>query len=356
MIAQRLQRGERIEYLDFARGFAVCLVVLGHCIQYGSGSDFLYNADYFADPLFQGIYSFHMPLFALISGCLFRGTVVKYGFLQNVGRQALRLLLPVVCWTIAYEIFFQVIGGSPLRGPASPNWISMLPQTILDSHWFFWGVFWCSVIILLVNRWASDRVWVYGLLCLLLPLLPDQFLVRDFYLYAYIFPYFVLGYLAGRFDFKKVQRKTWYIAAVVLLVVFVLLLFRYSKSAFIYTTKLSVWKGNPIKQIVIDGFRWVIGLVGSMLALLVMHSVWRICHDRLAKMNKAICFFGKNSAGIYIISTYLNFEVLVRVCRNFSPNYLVHLLLSVCILAVCSGAVWALEHFRITRLLALGKR
>ena len=199
-------------------------------------------------------------------------------------------------------------------------------------------------------------MWIYGLICLLLPLFSDQFLVKDFYLYAFIFPYFALGYLAGRFDFGKIRRGTWYAAAAVLLIVFALLILRFPQSAYIYTTKLSIWKEAPVRQIVIDGFRWVTGMVGSALALLVMYPVWRVCRTRLTILNKAVCFFGKESAGIYIIGTYLNFEILVRLCRAFSPSYPVHLLLSICVLAVSSGVILVLESTRITRLLALGKR
>ena len=332
------------------------MVVLGHCIQYGSGNDFLYSAGYYTNTLFRTIYAFHMPLFSLISGYLFRGAVVKYSVLQNIRRQALRLLLPTVCWTIAYECYLQIVGGNPLRGAASPDWIRMLPETILNSHWFFWGIFWSSIIVLLVNRWGKDRVWIYALFCLSLPLFSDQFLVRDFYLYAFIFPYFAIGHLAARIDFRKIRRETWCAIAVVLLVIFVLLMPRFSKSALIYTTKLSIWKEDSLRQIVIDGYRWIVGAVGAVLTLLLVYPLWKFCHAHLPTMNRIVCFWGKQSAGIYIISTYLNFEILIRLCQAFSPSYLTHLLLSACVLAVCSGIVLVLERTRMTRLLALGRR
>lgn len=63
-------RAERSVVIDFIRGIAIILVILGHNIQYGSGVSYYTNELYFDNVLFKLIYSFHMPLFALISGYL----------------------------------------------------------------------------------------------------------------------------------------------------------------------------------------------------------------------------------------------------------------------------------------------
>ena len=49
---------KRIEYIDIAKGIGMILVVIGHCIN---------------DKTFPGtwIYSFHMPLFFVLSGLCF---------------------------------------------------------------------------------------------------------------------------------------------------------------------------------------------------------------------------------------------------------------------------------------------
>lgn len=63
--------------IDFMRGIAICLVVLGHNIQYGSGRNFLVSSDFYNNSVFKLIYSFHMPLFALIAGYVFFGLYEK---------------------------------------------------------------------------------------------------------------------------------------------------------------------------------------------------------------------------------------------------------------------------------------
>lgn len=56
-------------YPDIIKGIAIILVVLGHCIQFGSA--FSTNLLFFKSSIFIAIYSFHMPLFMLISGYFF---------------------------------------------------------------------------------------------------------------------------------------------------------------------------------------------------------------------------------------------------------------------------------------------
>ncbi len=50
--------GERNIYIDVIKGMAIILVVIGHCIQFGSGRDYFESEDFFNDPLFKFIYIF----------------------------------------------------------------------------------------------------------------------------------------------------------------------------------------------------------------------------------------------------------------------------------------------------------
>lgn len=67
----------RSEYLDFLKAILIITVLLGHCIQYGGGYE---DNSFFDNKLFKFIYSFHMPLFMLISGYLFSESVKKGNF------------------------------------------------------------------------------------------------------------------------------------------------------------------------------------------------------------------------------------------------------------------------------------
>ena len=68
----------RNKFLDITRGITVFLMILGHCIQNGNGKIFLEKQLFWDDYFFKFIYSFHMPLFALISGYFLNLSTNKY--------------------------------------------------------------------------------------------------------------------------------------------------------------------------------------------------------------------------------------------------------------------------------------
>ena len=88
--------------LDIAKGIGILLVVLGHC-------------PHVWPPVKQWIYSFHVPLFFLLSGMVWDGAYHKEsGFLNGafLRKKALRLLVPCFLWGIAYMAARAVVSQS----------------------------------------------------------------------------------------------------------------------------------------------------------------------------------------------------------------------------------------------------
>lgn len=96
---------KRIEYLDAIKGFAIILMVMGHVIAWNY-ADYreicIYN---FNQPInvktggviWQLIYSFHMPLFFMISGFLLYKAYNWIDFVPFLKKKISRLLLPWIC-------------------------------------------------------------------------------------------------------------------------------------------------------------------------------------------------------------------------------------------------------------------
>lgn len=84
-------------FLDFLKGIAIIFVLIGHCIQYGSGEEFLNSGAYWDNMTMKVIYSFHMPLFIAISGYLFSYSVKNHGIKKGI-RSRIGRLAPV-CFT-----------------------------------------------------------------------------------------------------------------------------------------------------------------------------------------------------------------------------------------------------------------
>lgn len=89
---------------DIMKGFLIILVVIGHSIQTAYRST---DMNCWYNPVFNVIYTFHMPLFLFLSGIFFRKSL-KYGFVDLLEKKAKRLLLPVLFYS-SLLIFISVI-------------------------------------------------------------------------------------------------------------------------------------------------------------------------------------------------------------------------------------------------------
>ncbi len=94
--------------IDVIKAVAILLVILGHSIQYGCGTEYLESNAFFQNPLFEYIYSFHMPLFAMISGYLFYYTVSKRNLKEIIFNRIQRLFIPILSWQVVLCIWNAV--------------------------------------------------------------------------------------------------------------------------------------------------------------------------------------------------------------------------------------------------------
>lgn len=76
MKSMRFADEKRERTLDIIRGLASVLVIAGHNVAYGSGV-FLTSGNHYNNIVFKIIYSFHMPLFKLLSGYTFWVSIQK---------------------------------------------------------------------------------------------------------------------------------------------------------------------------------------------------------------------------------------------------------------------------------------
>ena len=80
---------KRLLYFDNLKGFAILLVVLGHCIQQ---CDTEGNYQF----LYRLIYAFHMPLFMAVSG--YFGVKLNVDYLPEIRKRFVRLMIPYFVW------------------------------------------------------------------------------------------------------------------------------------------------------------------------------------------------------------------------------------------------------------------
>jgi len=177
--------------LDFSKGVLILLVVLGHALQV-TQEDFTSNA------VFTGIYSFHMPLFFVLAGWSQWYSVSRRaaGIKISVLGKFKVLYLPYLIWSIVVILPLWFDSGDwgvlarMLLNPFSSYWfldilffIFVYAKLGLDLVRGVWSSIVIVVIVLSVDY--SIQHWFGGVLRL--------------YYIVYYLPYFVFGYLVGRY-------------------------------------------------------------------------------------------------------------------------------------------------------------
>ena len=116
---------QRLLYLDNLKGFLIILVILGHCIEYGTES-------FDENTLFKIIYSFHMPVFIALSGCLF--ALKRYDLRSLVSKKFKRLLISFfvvwLAWNLPIKSFTGYYNNVSVSG--------MFLQMIFPSCVYLW--------------------------------------------------------------------------------------------------------------------------------------------------------------------------------------------------------------------------
>lgn len=346
--------GKKRELLpDVLRGFAICLVVLGHCIQEGSGEVYKLQEAYFDDRLYQLIYSFHMPLFMLVSGWLgwysMRTTDDRREQLRILGRRAASLLIPIFGWTAldsARHFLMNAYYGYPHAGLGQ----GLLQYIVnsLENLWFLWAVFWCFLIVWCMHYWFHDALWLYIVGFLMMFFIPDGLGLGA---YKYMLPFYIIAFyfhegMAERHNKENAISRLYEIicnvyeqAPIVLtlaagLVWILLFAAFFNQDAFIYLTGYKLLGKDITRQLAIDGYRFIIGLSGSCFVILL----WKdILQQRKGYGFPVFSCLGRNSMGIYIVSGYVIILGIAEFTQGIEPSYAVNLAEMLIVLLISTG-------------------
>ena len=183
-------------------------------------------------------------------------------------------------------------------------------------------------------------------------LLPELLNVR---LWLFSYPYFTVGYIwGGRKNLcinKFEQRKS--IIALVLLSAFLVLFQFYNRESFIYTTGISV---RSVSQLQIVLYRLCIGFVGSATITLIVYNIWRNENVRHHWLSRLLIFIGRNSILIYLVDSLINSYILIHLSKGYGINYIIAVVETVFILAICYYIERLMSKFPNIRAVLLGSR
>lgn len=135
--------GERKKYIDYAKGIGIILMIMGH-IGFGQKFDIW-------------IHSFHMPLFFVISGVLYRK---PDDMRQHIRKRIRSLLVPYTCWGGVYTLLSLItVGYLDAEKVMHLLWENTRPLPITSVLWFFTALFFADIIFYFIMAFIKNGFW-----------------------------------------------------------------------------------------------------------------------------------------------------------------------------------------------------
>lgn len=282
-------------YVNIVKGIAVLLMLWGHCIQYCASGSF----NCFDDGVYQAIYSFHMPLFMLVSGYLFYFSFSKRDWKALVIRRIQSMAQPIVFGTILCNLLVQLL-NILITGEA--HLLNGALFTGMNLYWFLWCVLSSSLAVgtafkITENPWLRAGALVLG--AGFVALFPEM----DMHLFMY--PFFLTGFLWAKH--KQVLMKTLGRLRHASFVLFPLLLSRYSSKHFIYLTPIYSPERGLLESMQINLLRYAAGIAGSVFVLTLTELLlnWLEKNGQKRLLLTAFSRLGEHSLQIYCLSAPL---------------------------------------------------
>lgn len=339
-------KGGRSLTLDAAKGVTAFLVLWGHCIQH----TLLGTGDYYGNWMFMLIYSFHMPLFMLISGYLFQPRTERLTLKQLILGQLRSIGIPILVWGTLPVLLEQGLN-------AHFDMVRLI-QSLTDI-WFLWSMLVISLAVSLVVKCPALARWQEGALVLvggILLALPVPILVNSRNLVLYMFPYFLLGYWYRKYQPRLEKGRAVQWAQRLSLALYPVLMLFFREESYIYVSGLFPASYDPagiIRCLLNDSYRYLVGAAGSVALLTVLSfAVKRLKESRLT----GLTLLGRYSLQLYVMQSFIlvipGGRLMRRIAAALAGNPLMTSQpLFNLVLTPMMAALWAVFFVGLARLL-----
>ncbi len=136
---------KRLDYIDALKGFGILLVVLGH-MHFGY------------DNCTKYIFAFHMPLFFLVSGYLYKTPTRLF---TGIKQKMKSLLIPYFVFGLGYYFLWLIRNFSSGANWKSPLkavlWVSVDGLKIESALWFLMVLFWAWILYAVIDKFVKDQ-------------------------------------------------------------------------------------------------------------------------------------------------------------------------------------------------------
>jgi fucose 4-O-acetylase-like acetyltransferase len=283
--------GTRIQSFDLLKCFAIFCVVWGHCVQYLHGGNYAFGHDV----MFDFIYSFHMPLFMVVSG-FFAFSALRLGIWDFLRKKFVTLIWPCVIWgSLRFGLMFIM---EPYRYKF--GW-SQFGDMIAYSFWFLVSLFVCYLIAYIARR-ITRRPWLFALIGLCLSMVYEN----NWHV-PFLYPFFLTGMALSAY--RDVWKRRMKLLLGLSLVGFVVGLLFWHGEYTVYVSRpvsFTGWLAGEtwlVRRCWVALFRFANGLCGSLSFFLIFAGLIRKVSN--GWVMRYLEWAGRNTLEIYILQTFV---------------------------------------------------
>lgn len=333
----------RITYLDTARSVAILLVLLGHSLQYIGPAD-----AFWTNRVWLFIYSFHMPLFMVISGYFFGHSLIK-PFPIVLKDKILQLLLPCLSWSVLFVLLYT---GACLVLYHTLHLPPLFSE--LCRFWYLKALFSIFFIAFLARKIISYD-WAACLISIVLVSLIPKMNVFNV---STMYPFFWVGYFLHKYHDSFIRFSGRIGLSCVGL--FILMFPYWNAGKMMYVSHILLVDVNRggvnWDNLSVALFRFLIGAAGSVAVLALFQWV-----ERRYSTSRISCLcntVGRETLGIYLIQVWMLETVFSywHLSLTGASYYIAAVAVVTVETAVCLSMIRLLKYNRWTGLLLLGWR
>lgn len=338
---------ERNLFIDAVKGILIILVIIGHSIQYGNGYFYFDHELYYNDFIFRAIYTFHMPMFMIVSGYLFGfGNKKSLGNILLSKFKTIGVPFVVFC-TIIYFIWW-------FCNDLNNFYYSDYFRKMKINMWFLSSVMInCIIAAIITHIFKKTSIWILSALLILLFFVSDSIISAP---HKYMYFFFFVGYYLNRKSgcvslvLKRINEKFIFLF---LTFIYFCIVYFYNDNMFIYKSGFCIIRCGVLNYKIL-----LIDILRDIDALLC--CCWFVLFMRLIKhhiQNSFILLLGNYTLSIYGFQSIffsLIYEKKCPVFELYAYNIMPFVLLcGILLLSLIS--IWLCFNCKPLSILFLGK-
>lgn len=334
---------EREKWVDAVKGMAIYLVILGHYIQYATSKDY----NFASNCIFQIIYSFHMPLFMMMSGYLFGYSMNKYSIKDGIVAKIRGVLIPCIVWGIITYLIELVMYAKQKIG------VLPIINYAYNSNWFLWAVFFTSVLVYFSVFIFKKKEIAFAFLLILNFIIPDTTQYFHIYSVRRLLLFFLAGVVINNKQIlNRISKHYYWLALSIVMIIYTSIMFIVLKRGSYFSEQLCLVTG--VRDVIKTLLNMLMQLSGCFSIVLIFYKLQQKFELHI------LCKLGEKSIVLYAFSGIVFYFLIKDYCRvpemyRYRLKIVYVLLVSVIITGVSYFVALLIDRNKWTRKLLMGK-